>query len=633
MRNFILLLVALAAMAPGTAWGQYGIYRPVAMAATDLSCTACVDISSETNLAVTSPITLTGDTVGCATCAETNQAETVTTQWEWYAGGDEACSIATDMLTCFNGASNDRLSVYDNQLAYLDGATGFTAIMQQALVPTSDAYYYLPPDEPVATYLLNMDSSGNMGFDTNTYLTAETDPRLPAHSTDGNVLQSTGAAWESGVLDIHTSVLFGGTSFLHSTGGADNLFIGVDAGDDGPVTGHPNLGLGGHSLQLLTDGIFNTALGESALATLTSGDYNTAIGIHALSDLTTGSLNTMVGQGAGEYLTNESYNTGVGQYAMVMAGSPTTGAEYNTAIGYHALSEIGSGPSGDANLAAGVWAGRYITTGSYNTILGSYSGTPGGITTGTYNTCIGANACNSASQKVDAANSIAVGNGAYTTADNVAQIGNASVTAGYVGTHQIAVLDSAQTFTAAQMIDGSSDTVQLTVQGHTAQTAYPFVIEDSTGADKFYVSNTGAAQSIASISANTYLYAGTSIVANNVTPLLTGAIYWAPTITNISSHVGLRLAPTYNQASGTAANTDLLINRTVTAVGSGLQKGLDIQVGGTSSLSVGVSAARPTCDATTRFMIFTVAGGAGVADTVEICTKDAADAYAWRTLI
>jgi len=46
------------------------------------------------------------------------------------------------------------------------------------------------------------------------------------------------------------------------------------------------------------------------------------------------------------------------------------------------------------------------------------------------------------------------------------------------------------------------------------------------------------------------------------------------------------ITPTYNQTSGTAANTDLLINRTETAVGSGAQLLIDAQVGGESKYSV-----------------------------------------------
>lgn len=47
------------------------------------------------------------------------------------------------------------------------------------------------------------------------------------------------------------------------------------------------------------------------------------------------------------------------------------------------------------------------------------------------------------------------------------------------------------------------------------------------------------------------------------------------------SFSALNIAPSYNQASGTAANTDLLINRTETAVGSGTQRLISAQVGST----------------------------------------------------
>jgi len=63
-----------------------------------------------------------------------------------------------------------------------------------------------------------------------------------------------------------------------------------------------------------------------------------------------------------------------------------------------------------------------------------------------------------------------------------------------------------------------------------------------------------------------------------------GAIFasfsgWTSTATS-GTNVGFSLTPTYNQTSGTAANTDLLINRTETAVGSGSQYLIQAQVGG-----------------------------------------------------
>lgn len=41
---------------------------------------------------------------------------------------------------------------------------------------------------------------------------------------------------------------------------------------------------------------------------------------------------------------------------------------------------------------------------------------------------------------------------------------------------------------------------------------------------------------------------------------------------------------------------------------------------------------KPTCGATVRGTFWAVQGGAGVKDNVEVCAKDAGDAYAWRTL-
>lgn len=48
----------------------------------------------------------------------------------------------------------------------------------------------------------------------------------------------------------------------------------------------------------------------------------------------------------------------------------------------------------------------------------------------------------------------------------------------------------------------------------------------------------------------------------------------------------IRVTPTYNQSSGTAANTDLLINRTPTAVGSGAQLLIDAQNNSVSKWSI-----------------------------------------------
>ena len=49
-------------------------------------------------------------------------------------------------------------------------------------------------------------------------------------------------------------------------------------------------------------------------------------------------------------------------------------------------------------------------------------------------------------------------------------------------------------------------------------------------------------------------------------------------------------------------------------------------------MRLNTATAQPTCDATTRGTFWVVQNSAGVKDTVEVCAKDAGDAYAWRTI-
>lgn len=51
-----------------------------------------------------------------------------------------------------------------------------------------------------------------------------------------------------------------------------------------------------------------------------------------------------------------------------------------------------------------------------------------------------------------------------------------------------------------------------------------------------------------------------------------------------------------------------------------------------ASVVLGSTTAKPTCDSSTRGTYYHFFGGAGVKDTVEVCAKDAGDAYAWRVI-
>ncbi len=80
--------------------------------------------------------------------------------------------------------------------------------------------------------------------------------------------------------------------------------------------------------------------------------------------------------------------------------------------------------------------------------------------------------------------------------------------------------------------------------------------------------------------------------------------------------------------SGSAAAMTILPTGNVGIGTTGPGQKLEVNGG----VRLNTATAKPTCDATTRGTFWMAQGGAGVKDTVEVCAKDVADAYAWRTL-
>jgi hypothetical protein len=150
----------------------------------------------------------------------------------------------------------------------------------------------------------------------------------------------------------------------------------------------------------------NIGLGR-ALKLISSGTYNTGIGFNALYSVDTGSNNVGLGQGAGSIISGAgSDNLAIGSNAMGGNLGGNTGS-FNIAVGASSLTSASF--TGVGNTAVGRASGYYITSGTYNTFLGYNSGL-------------------NASQGATVTNSMALGNGTYTTADNQVVIGNTSVT-------------------------------------------------------------------------------------------------------------------------------------------------------------------------------------------------------------
>jgi len=185
-----------------------------------------------------------------------------------------------------------------------------------------------------------------------------------------------------------TGIIKSGSNTLLHTYGTGNFFAGISAGNL-TLTGTYNVGLGTQSLLGITSGTDDIGMGYQSLYSITKGSHNIGIGSQSLYTAT-GSFPGQTG----------NYNIGIGYQALYASDGSS-----NIGIGPGALF---SATSAIGNISIGVDAGYSLTTGNYNTFIGINAGYSG-------------------SQKVDATNSMALGNYAYTTADSQFVYGSSSV--------------------------------------------------------------------------------------------------------------------------------------------------------------------------------------------------------------
>lgn len=116
------------------------------------------------------------------------------------------------------------------------------------------------------------------------------------------------------------------------------------------------------------------------------------------------------------------------------------------------------------------------------------------------------------------------------------------------------------------------------------------VTQESSGADAGLILEMNRDISAAGLFRFTYGTLTTGVAANygNATPLV---VVEPLNVATSGSPVVFRVSPTYNQSASSAANTDILINRTETSVGSGAQRFIDAQVAGSSRFYVTASGA------------------------------------------
>ena len=169
---------------------------------------------------------------------------------------------------------------------------------------------------------------------------------------------------------VSTNTVVGNGSLGISNTGDHNTVFGYAVLTNN-TTGNFQTALGYGVLNNNTTGTTNTGVGYYSLLNNTSGVSNTAIGNQSLQSNTTASNITAVGYQAGY-----SNTTGIESvYLGARAGYSNTVAQGNVIIGRDA----GYNTTGGFNTFAGFGSGNAITTGTKNTILGSYSGNQGGL--------------------------------------------------------------------------------------------------------------------------------------------------------------------------------------------------------------------------------------------------------------
>ena len=219
---------------------------------------------------------------------------------------------------------------------------------------------------------------------------------------DGNYPVGTGnvalgdAALDDGSLSGNYNTAIGNVAMTANTSGEQSVGVGHNS-LGGNTTGNYNVAAGfaalytnngsnnvaiGHEASYLnTSGGNNTAVGKSALRSNTTASENTAVGYQAGYSTTTGADNVFIGSGAGFTGTTATLSTFVGSNAgrAVSAGTASRNTFIGAYSGYSVTTGSGNTFIGGTSTGSGNGAGRLVTTGNYNTILGTYDGNQGGL--------------------------------------------------------------------------------------------------------------------------------------------------------------------------------------------------------------------------------------------------------------
>jgi len=183
----------------------------------------------------------------------------------------------------------------------------------------------------------------------------------------GSVAGSLGTTF-IGATDFNPLLFKIGGASAGILGGNGNTAFGLGANNADSLSnaGTYNTAMGLYSLSRNRGSVFNTAIGSNSMFYNTTGSQNVALGSNSLYNNITGQKNSAFGAGALESNTSGQENTAVGQDALL---ANTTGIR-NIGIGWNGFA---NNFTGGQNVGIGYGAGKTITNGNNNTILGAFA--------------------------------------------------------------------------------------------------------------------------------------------------------------------------------------------------------------------------------------------------------------------
>jgi trimeric autotransporter adhesin len=362
--------------------GQHGsFYAPSSIYPTSGLTTGFVPYKTNTVLA-NSPIYITGiDNLLISTFKGTNSSGNNI----WIGGGGQN-SIGSLGKT-FLGSENTTVgkeAMLSNTTGYSNTAIGRSSLYSNTIGADNTSIGFI---SLISNTLGNYNTAiGRGSLSSNT--TGSSNTAIGRQSLYSNIIG-------------YGNVAVGSSSMQNNVSGSSNTAVGHEsmfsietAGGNAAIgwkamysnkSGYDNIAIGYESLYSATTGVENYAIGRDAIHSMIDGTYNIGIGFATLYNDKHGAYNIAVGMNSLWSANNSLRNIAIGAYSM-----------YNSTTNYE-------------NVSIGLFSGRRLTTGSNNTFLGHASG-------------------DNASQKIDVINSMALGNGSYTTENNQVVIGNSNVT-------------------------------------------------------------------------------------------------------------------------------------------------------------------------------------------------------------